>query len=195
MAQVLLQSFVPAATSSALTRTLDVLRSSVMHNDDFLESKTKLEELRKLPSYSAPQISLPEDLQKTHLISSPYSDLANQLDLRDLDTPFRLFALALTAMHPIRSDYATAPYPISFNWPDVFSLLRSICQHAGFVWHEQAFYVVIFRSQLSAKADRDRLGELDQRSHEEACASGGLLKYWFGSPDAEGNNLATCEFF
>ena len=33
---------------------------------------------------------------------------------------------------------------------------------------------------------------VNRRSHAEATQSGGLLKYWFGVPDTEGRNLATC---
>ncbi|WPH00785.1 Hypothetical protein R9X50_00361500 [Acrodontium crateriforme] len=131
-------------------------------------------------------------LDAPRVISSPYPDLENQLDLRPLDTPNRLLALAFTALQPIRSDYATADYLSSFNWDVVFSILQLLCLQAGFEWGTREFYLVIFRSKLRSDADRDRLGVLDQKSHEEACASGGLLKYWFGSTDGERNNLATC---
>ncbi|KAF1821454.1 uncharacterized protein K489DRAFT_298797, partial [Dissoconium aciculare CBS 342.82] len=126
------------------------------------------------------------------LISSPYPDLENQLHLPDLDLPYRLFAFALTALHSTREDYATAPYLESFNWSQVFSLLQALCHRTDHTWRRTEFYVVIFRSKLKAIIDRERLGLLDQKSHEEACASGGLLKYWFGSPNAERRNLATC---
>lgn len=33
---------------------------------------------------------------------------------------------------------------------------------------------------------------VNRHSHAEATQSGGLLKYWFGVPDTEGRNLATC---
>lgn len=52
--------------------------------------------------------------------------------------------------------------------------------------------IVVFRSQVPPTTSRHALGELDQRSHAEAMKSGGLLKYWFGMPDADGRNLATC---
>ena len=133
------------------------------------------------------------NLDATHLISSPYPDFENQLRLADLDTPYRLFAFALTALKPIRPDYATAPYLELFNWPEVFALLRSLCKKTGYQWEQRQFYVVIFRSKLQAGIDREKLGLLDQMSHQEACASGGLLKYWFGSTDGERRNLATCE--
>lgn len=132
------------------------------------------------------------DLDATHLISSPYSDFENQLQLDHLDLPNRLLAFALTALKPIREDYATAPYAESFNWSEVFALLRSLSKRVGYEWKQQDFCVVIFRSKLQANIDRDRLGLLDKMSHQEACASGGLLKYWFGSPDEERQNLATC---
>lgn len=133
------------------------------------------------------------DLHASHLISSPYHDLPNRLVLDHLETPYRLFAFALTSLKPIRHDYATAPYLESFNWPDVFAHLRHLCRQTGFVWKQLRFYTVIFRSVLLPGIDRGRLALLDQMSHEEACASGGLLKYWFGSTDAELKNLATCE--
>lgn len=134
------------------------------------------------------------DLNASYLISSPYNHLANRLVLDDLEIPYRLFAFALTSLKPIRDDYATAPYLESFNWPDVFALLRDLCRQTGFAWKQLSFYTVIFRSVLLPGIDRGRLALLDQKSHEEACASGGLLKYWFGSTDAELKNLATCEY-
>jgi hypothetical protein len=36
------------------------------------------------------------------------------------------------------------------------------------------------------------LFELDAFSHQEAMASGGLLKYWYGVKDQSRRNLATC---
>ncbi|KXS19480.1 hypothetical protein M427DRAFT_28932 [Gonapodya prolifera JEL478] len=132
------------------------------------------------------------DITASHLIASPYPDIANQLRLDDLTLPLRLFAFALTHLQPTRPDYATAPYLESFNWPTVFRSLRAICARVGFRWERREFYLVVFRSQLKQDCDSDVLGNLDQRSHEEACASGGLLKYWFGSTNAEMRNLATC---
>jgi len=130
----------------------------------------------------------------TYIVSSPYSEVQNQLDLRPLDQPTRLFAMALSYLTITRPDFRLAPYLDSFNWPIVFSTLRALCLLSKLRWHTQEFYVVIFRSKLRHGIDRRRLGELDQKSHEEACASGGLLKYWFGSCDDEMRNLATCPF-
>lgn len=134
------------------------------------------------------------DLDVTHLISSPYQELENQLQLSTLEDRDKLFAFALTRLRPVRDDYAIAPYIESFNWTEVFARLRELCEQTHFDWARAEFYVVIFRSRLRPDIDRKRLGMLDQKSHEEACASGGLLKYWFGSPDLERRNLATCEW-
>lgn len=134
------------------------------------------------------------DLEATSIKSSPYSDPLNFVNLTELDKPLQLFSMALTKLQSTRPDYATAPYVSSFNWSEVFEILRSLCAQAGIQWQRTDFYVVIFRSKLRADSDRARLGELDQMSHQEACASGGLLQYWFGSPDAERRNLATCEY-
>jgi hypothetical protein len=134
------------------------------------------------------------DINATHLISSPYPDLENQLHLPSLPPPSQLFALALTALSPTRPDYATAPYTEIFNWSLVFSLLRALSQKENLQWPRTEFYVVIFRSKLNEVIDRERLGLLDQMSHQEACQSGGLLKYWFGTPDGGRRNLATCTF-
>lgn len=132
-------------------------------------------------------------INASKLISSPYPDLVNQLTFPDLSLPVRLFAIALSSLTSTRDDYATAPYLDSFNWDFVFALLRTLCILTNTHWQTQDFYVVTFHSKLHRNIDRARLGLLDQKSHEEACASGGLLKYWFGSCDGEMRNLATCE--
>lgn len=178
-----------------------------------ISSALSLSEPKKDDSINVPTISITEisdpveetedqvtapmtndiDVNVTHIQSSPYDDPANFLDLRELTSPERLLAIALTYLKSSRPDYATAPYMESFNWSAVFSILRTLCQQSGIEWKRHEFYLVIFRSRLRTTADRVRLGELDKKSHEEACASGGLLTYWFGSPNAEMRNLATCE--
>lgn len=129
----------------------------------------------------------------TRLIASPYNEPAHLLDLETLDTQNRLLAQALAAFKPIRDDYATAPYTESFNWDEVFRLVRDFAAAEGHVWTAQSFYVVEFRSKLHPDADPQKLHALDAHSHQEAIASGGLLKYWFGSKNEERRNLATCE--
>ncbi|PSN65910.1 hypothetical protein BS50DRAFT_553982 [Corynespora cassiicola Philippines] len=137
------------------------------------------------PSSSNPQLS-------THLISSPYNNPQHYLDLTTLPLPSVLLAKALTALHPSRPDYATAPYPSALNFAEVLELVRRFSADEGVPWREASFYVVVFRSQLKAVIDNDYLYAVDYESHREACESGGLLKYWFGKPDGERRNLATC---
>ena len=129
----------------------------------------------------------------TLLISSPYNSEGHFLDLTTLSTPFLLFAKALTALKPVRPDYATAEYTKALNFPAILDLLRDFATQAKYDWKSQTFYVVVFRSKLKEGIDSQLLYRLDCESHREACESGGLLKYWFGAPDAERRNLATCE--
>lgn len=103
----------------------------------------------------------------SHIKSSPYDDRLNFLDLSGLSTPVRLFALALTEFDALRPDYATSAYMETFNFDVIFKTLRELCEDAELGWKRQEFYVVIFRSKLRVGADRTRLGELDQMSHQE----------------------------
>ena len=103
-------------------------------------------------------------------------------------------AKALTLLKTTRDDYATAPYGDSFNWPEVLDEFKKLCElEDGFHWQEKTFYIVAFRSKIRPTTDRSHLGALDEASHLEATKGGGLLKYWFGEPDAAGRNLATCK--
>lgn len=129
---------------------------------------------------------------------SPYTDPAHLLDLNKVDKPQQLLAKALRLMEPTTrhaGDFATTRYAEAFNWDEVVQSLRQhIVNDHGFHWQRQDFYVVVFRSRLPLTTDRHELGRLDKRSHDEATKSGGLLKYWFGEPDANGRNLATCAY-
>jgi hypothetical protein len=126
------------------------------------------------------------------LIVSPYNEPLHLLDLKALDIPNRLLAKALTLLKPIRDDYATADYNESFNWQSVVDFVGELADAEGHDWKKQSFYVVVFRSCLQPTADGSRLHDLDSHSHIEAMASGGLLKYWFGTKDENHQNLATC---
>ncbi|KAL1867016.1 hypothetical protein Plec18167_008807 [Paecilomyces lecythidis] len=126
------------------------------------------------------------------LIVSPYNTLPHLLDLKRYDHATQLFSKALTIFKPIREDYAVADYEESFNFAEVFALLKQLAKIEGHTWQKRDFYVVTFRSQLKPNANSDRLFELDSHSHAEATESGGLLKYWYGSKNDELRNLATC---
>ena len=126
------------------------------------------------------------------LAASPYLSPEHLLDLDTLDPQSRLLALALDSLIPARPDYATCSYEQAFSWPTVFTTLASLAKVQQTAWTHQSFYVVQFRSKLKLSIDKDLLFALDKHSHREATESGGLLKYWYGSPDSERYNLATC---
>ncbi|KAL8903356.1 MAG: hypothetical protein Q9171_007430 [Xanthocarpia ochracea] len=162
------------ATSSGLSTTPPHLESSNV--------------VQSFTSDGIAQTTAPENL----LIVSPYTSRPHLLDLTLLNHAQVLLAKALTILTPVVETYATSPYISSFNWKAVFGLLAASAEADGYVWKEQSFYVVIFRSQVPPSTNRSELAALDEKSHAEAMAGDGLLKYWFGTPDAEGRNLATC---
>ncbi|KAJ4300643.1 hypothetical protein N0V88_003328 [Collariella sp. IMI 366227] len=130
--------------------------------------------------------------QDRYLLVSPYHEQEHLLDLETLDAENQLLALALTKMECLRKDYATAPYLETFNWPEVIETLRALAQKTNHRWKKTSFFVVAFRSQIPPTTVYAELGALDKAAHAEATASGGFLKYWFGTPNVEGRNLATC---
>ncbi|KAL8751393.1 MAG: hypothetical protein Q9184_006082 [Pyrenodesmia sp. 2 TL-2023] len=127
------------------------------------------------------------------LIVSPYTSRPHLLDLKTLNRSEIFLAKALTVLSPVTHAYATVPYTESFNWEDVFSSLAVAVKEDAFQWTGQFFYIVVFRSQVPPSTDRSHLAALDKTAHMEAMRSGGLLKYWFGLPDGDGRNLATCK--
>jgi len=140
-------------------------------------------------------LTQPIDMDKNDpnlLVNSPFAHEPHLLDLRSLDLPNQFLAKALNKLICLRKDYATAPYVESFNWSEIIDGLRKLVQEDGFAWKEQPFYIVVFRSRILPETDRADLGALDKAAHAEAMESGGLLKYWFGTPDENGRNLATC---
>ncbi|KAK2594146.1 hypothetical protein QQS21_008145 [Conoideocrella luteorostrata] len=130
--------------------------------------------------------------EERFIVQSPYVDKEHLLDLETLDNENSLLSRALSRLRAVREDYATALYTESFNWQEVLDELKQLVQHSGKGFKETSFYIVAFRSQIKPSTDYSHLGELDKAAHAEAVASGGFLKYWFGSPDAELRNLATC---
>ena len=136
----------------------------------------------------------PKDIPEGEaLVVSPYTEPSHLLYLHTVSQPNQLLAKALVHMAPNRDDYATAPYIESFNWSFVVDALSSISRDEGYQWKGESFYIVVFRSRVRPTTDRIDLGLMDAKAHEEAMESGGLLKYWFGFPDANCRNLATCK--
>lgn len=128
------------------------------------------------------------------LVSSPYLGSDHLLDLETVDRQSRLFAIALTNLSPATENYAAVNYEKAFDFDELMASLRSVAAAEGVQWRRQVFYVVEFRSKLRVEIDNDLLYSLDKMSHAEATQSGGLLKYWYGVPDGDRRNLATCEF-
>ena len=163
-----------------------------------LGHNTDLENTILAPANEVPKVSMTVELDGNGgpsgwVTVSPYTGIPHLLDLTVTGPAQGLLAKALTLLVPIRKDYATAAYNESFNWTEVMAALKSLITTTGFYWKPRRFFIVVFRSQVKASTDRSDLGELYQRSHAEATSSGGLLKYWFGIPDARYRNLATCE--
>lgn len=187
--------FVP---TNGQTRTKKVLRQLRPHthiSSDFDELKFNAAASLQLPWGHGEQQSTRSTGTDTRLIASPYNGVPHLLDLGTLDTQSRFLALALSFFKPVRDDYATAEYLESFNWNEVFDLVRDFAEVEGHTWTRQSFYVVSFRSKLQPGVDQDHLHALDAYSHQEATSSGGLLKYWFGTKNEERQNLATCKIF
>ncbi|KAK5106146.1 hypothetical protein LTS08_000263 [Lithohypha guttulata] len=126
------------------------------------------------------------------LIVSPYTEPSHQLNLTTLDLQNQLLAQTLALLSTATPNYATTPYHKALNWPIVFNKLKHLCSEQNHNWTKTEFYAVEFRSKLKEGIDDDLLFRLDKESHREATASGGSLKYWFGVPDLERRNLATC---
>ncbi|CAG7562885.1 unnamed protein product [Fusarium equiseti] len=127
-----------------------------------------------------------------YLVQSPYTEQEHLLDLNTLDNENTILARALGKFQAIREDYATAPYTESFNWPEVLEEVKRLALESGKSFKETSFYIVAFRSRIKQTTEYADLGRLDKGAHAEAVASGGFLKYWFGEPDSELANLATC---
>ena len=133
-------------------------------------------------------------LEPRWLAASPYLEQEHLLDLNTLDVQSQLFALALTKLETATNDYAVVKYEDSLDFEGLMTELRLLADRHGVTWKSQDFYVVEFRSKLKTEIDNSLLFRLDKESHREASESGGLLKYWYGAPNGERRNLATCEW-
>ncbi|KAG9524267.1 hypothetical protein KCV07_g1916, partial [Aureobasidium melanogenum] len=142
--------------------------------------------------FGAQNVGVEEAEKDRFLVVSPYTSPPHLLDLARYSRASQLFANALTFFQPVRENYATAEYTKSFNFAQVMETLKFLSREEGYTWKKTEFYVVNFRSKLSPDADPEKLFQLDAYSHQEAMASGGLLKYWYGVKDQDRRNLATC---
>jgi hypothetical protein len=81
---------------------------------------------------------------------------------------------------PRHSDYPTRPIQTGFDWSPI-----SGCSF-------DQLYLVVFRSVRRPDADLDLLREHDDRAYEEALGSGGLLRYFKGHANEQGECLSFC---
>lgn len=138
------------------------------------------------------------DISQRFLVVSPYTAPAHLLDLTTVDKPQQLMAKALVSLRALTPSYAVTPYAEAFNWGEVVAQLTPLSSEGdgegeeSYIFPETSFYIIVFRSQIAPTTSGLHLGELDAEAHREATQSGGLLKYWFGTPDQNGRNMATC---
>ncbi|KAI1840535.1 hypothetical protein JX265_013235 [Neoarthrinium moseri] len=173
--------------------TVQVYPGQTVAPNVFLDNKTEVVVSSKyVPEPELDPNTVGSDDDQNHLVVSPYTEKEHLLDLRSLDTENALLAQALVHFRSLRPDYATAPYIDTFNWTQVMAELERLTRSQNHQWKETSFYIVAFRSQIPPTTVYSELGALDKAAHAEATASGGFLKYWFGTPDKDGRNLATC---
>lgn len=131
------------------------------------------------------------------LVSSPYADSANVLQLDSLDESYQVVAEALQQFQSVTEAYATEFYEDSFNLDNIVNAIRTLSAERG-VPVVSSVYVIAFRSVLKPEIRTNArhmktLLDFDRRSHAEANLLGGLLKYWYGTAHkTTGHNLATC---
>src|ERR687897_2034505 len=87
---------------------------------------------------------------------------------------------ACQQISPRHPDYATLSIEDGFDWSSL-----SYCRF-------ERLYLVVFRSVWQPEADLDLLCEHDDRAFEEALRSGGLLRYFKGHANEQGECLSFC---
>lgn len=88
---------------------------------------------------------------------------------------------AFEGLAPISTDYAHLPVGDAFDWSEVAAQLG-----AG------EWYMVAFRSVRRDGCDEARLGELDERAHQEAASSPGFVFYFKGPLATDRTCLSFC---
>ena len=131
-----------------------------------------------------------------------YKEDSQLVDLDTFHISDQLLILALEQMSERRSDYAQheeVDYKNAFNWDRVLTELGRLAREAKYSWPQsRQYHVIAYYSQLepgmaTSNESRFQLGSLDEAAFREALEIGGLMKYWFGEPDGQHRNLATCE--
>lgn len=130
--------------------------------------------------------------------SLPYFEKEHWLALDSVEAAYRVVALALQSFGPTRELYAFDDYFSSFNVDEVVSIAKTYAHRLKVPLAPTRVYVIAFRLRLKEEVQhlaskRQFLAKVDKDLHREANESGGLLKYWFGTPDdVHATNVATC---
>jgi hypothetical protein len=151
---------------------------------DLVDSSVEALKFRAAAAYQVPLLHIQgcghdqRESEDNLLVVSPYTSESHLFNLSSVSKSNQILAKALTVLKPTREDYATAPYKESFNWDYVLDVVRKLSKAEHFAWiHEpETFYIVVFRSQVPPTTDRSHLAALDEKAHEEAMETGGLLK-------------------
>ncbi|KAI0051896.1 hypothetical protein FA95DRAFT_1464352, partial [Auriscalpium vulgare] len=148
-------------------------------------SKSSLTRPQKPILYLPPLLSsLPHSHPSDSPSSTLYPDLkTTETRLPDIDPASLSLHRALHNFVPAVEDYSGAQYADAFNW-DELELPEE---------EEREWYCVAFRSIRKPGSESGPLYDADKLAHEEAIRNGGLILYWYGTPDPKtGLNLATC---
>ncbi|KAK6461223.1 hypothetical protein DFJ63DRAFT_218971 [Scheffersomyces coipomensis] len=160
-------------------------------------AKIEIDEDLLIPVHD-PTLSKLNPIGIKEIRSSPYHEKSHWLDLTTIPQNYQIVSLALQSFHPIIPNYAFETYYESFNIEQIVELSKQYSKDLDYTFPKTEIYVIAFRSILHEPVQtsiekRQFLGKIDKESHLEATESGGLIKYWFGTPDdSTGQNLATC---
>lgn len=167
-----------------------------------------------VPKYFSMTVTSTVLIEDDYDLLVPIQDLLKQLDVkyliqtkasRYLDHLLDLARLSveyhriLESFHPVdNSSNAYSSYLEAFNLDIFIDFVRKYSIQLNFTFHPTTVYIIVFRSALyeeirNSSEKRQFIANVDKASHAEANKSGGLRKYWFGTPDdTHGRNLATC---
>jgi hypothetical protein len=102
-------------------------------------------------------------------------------DVAARPTEIELVRRACLGISPVCPDYTARPIRDGFSWSSSL---------AGCAFDR--LYLVVFRSVRRADADLELLLEHDERAHEMARRSGGLLRYFKGEANERGECVSFC---
>ncbi|KAI6175363.1 hypothetical protein M3Y97_00680900 [Aphelenchoides bicaudatus] len=148
-----------------------------------LNSTTSLNDLERICRESGQVI-------RNYSITSPHENESSTTDIAAKSAPhlrpvdFVFAEMALPHLHIITPEYFSTSIEETFNWTEM-------AERLGAEW-EGDWFIVAFRSVRKATACSEALYQADEKAHQEAIESGGLLKYWYGTLNEHRQCLAMC---